>query len=86
MFNWYSKTHDNEAIKESFIDENKRKLMSLIENNKDWSTSSKEILFMIARYLHNKNNTDKYVKLYSQAGYNLMQEIEKNEGHQTAAY
>ena len=80
LFNWYKKNYDNKAIKETFIDENKRKLMSLIENNKDWSTGSKEgLLFMVARWLYNNNNNDRYTKLYSQAGFNLLQEKEKIE-------
>ena len=52
-----------------------------IENNDSWSMSSKEsLLFMIARWLFNRKNNDKYVKLYSQAGFNYLQDIEKNEG------
>ena len=50
LYNWYIKTYDKDAIKESFIDDNKRKLMGLIENNDSWSMSSKEsLLFMVAR-------------------------------------
>ena len=80
LFNWYVRNHDKNARKETFINDNKRKLMSLIENE-NWATGSKEgLLFMVARYLYNNNNNDKYVKLYSQAGFNLLQEKEKIEG------
>ena len=36
--------------------------------------------FMISRYLFNKNNNDKYVKLYAQAGYDLKQAKDQIEG------
>jgi hypothetical protein len=81
LFNWYTKTYDNDAIKETFIELNKRNLMSLIENNKEWSMGSKEgLLFMVARWLHNNKNDEKFVKLYSQAGFNLLKEKDKIEG------
>lgn len=80
LFNWFAKNHDINADNETFIDEHKRKLMTLIEKE-NWSEGSKEgLYFMIARYLFNKNNNDKYSKLYSQAGYNLKQERDKLEG------
>ena len=80
MYSWFTKNYDKEANKENFIDTHKRKLMSLIENNKEWSTGSKEsLLFMVARWLNNNKPNDKYIKLYSQSGYNLLQEKEKLE-------
>ena len=58
----------------SFINENKRQLMSIIEKNNNWSSSSKESLFfMIARFLMIDNPNDKYVKLYQEAGFKLLQ-------------
>ena len=80
LFNWYVKNHDKDANKETFINDNKRQLMTLIENE-NWATGSKEgLLFMVSRYLYNNNNNDKYVKLYSQAGFNLLKEKDKIEG------
>lgn len=80
LYNWFVKNHDSNAQKEDFINENKRKLMTLIEKE-NWSNGSKEgLYFMIARYLFNRNNNDKYTKLYSQAGYNLKLEKDKQEG------
>jgi hypothetical protein len=80
LYNWYVKKYDDKASQETFIDQNKRQLMSLIENNKDWSNSSKEsLLFMIARYLYNKNNNDRYVKMYSEKGFNYMIQKDKIE-------
>ena len=65
---------------DNYIIEKKRFLMSYIENNKNWSIGTKKLYyFMCARYLLN-NNFERYSKLYSQAGYNLKIEIEKNEG------
>ena len=63
LYSWFTKNCDKEANKEDFIDKNKRKLMSLIENNKEWSPSSKEsLLFMVARWLNNNKPNDKYIK------------------------
>ena len=68
--------------KDNFIDMNKRELMSIIENNKGWGDKSKEILtFMIARYLYNKKNNDRYVKLYSERGFKYMQSNSKKESN-----
>jgi hypothetical protein len=80
LFNWYIKTHDEKANKNNFIDENKNKLINLILNEK-WKDTSKEgLLFMVSRYLFNKNNNDKYIKLYAQEGYNLKLKKDKEEG------
>ena len=80
LYNWYVKNHDDKATKENFINENKRKLMTLIDKS-EWSMGSKEgHYFMISRYLFNKNNNDKYVKLYAQAGYDLKQAKDQIEG------
>jgi hypothetical protein len=70
--------------KDDFIDFDKRFLMEFIEENKSWSVSSKEsFFFMIARYLFNLNNDDRYSKIYSEKGFELMQKTkiitEKNE-------
>jgi hypothetical protein len=81
LYNWYTNNYDSQANIETFIDKNKRKLMTLILNNKDWSIASKEaLLFMIARYLYNIKNNDRYVKLYAQSAYDLLQEKNKLEG------
>jgi hypothetical protein len=57
--------------------------MSIVQNNENWSDSSKEaLLFMIAKYLRtttNNKNNDRYAKLYSQAGYDIMIENRKKE-------
>jgi hypothetical protein len=80
LYNWYKTNYDNNANKDTFIDQNKRQLMSLILNNQSWSDGSKEaLLFMIARYLYNIKNNDRYVKLYSQAGFDLLQQKDKIE-------
>ena len=80
LFNWYIKTHDEEANKNNFIDENKNKLIKLILNEKWKDTSKESLLFMVSRYLFNKNNNDKYIKLYSQEGYNLKLKKDNEEG------
>lgn len=81
LFNWYKKNYDTNSNIDTFINQNKRQLMSLILNNENWSNSSKEsLLFLIARYLNNINPKDRYVKLYSQEGFNLLKEKDKIEG------
>jgi hypothetical protein len=80
LYNWYIKTHDDKATKETFVDENKRKLMTFIDKS-HWAMGTKEgMYFMISRYLFNKNNNDKYVKLYAQAGFDLKQAKDTIEG------
>jgi hypothetical protein len=86
-FNWlynYMEANYENINKDDFIDINKRFLIEFIEENKSWSDSSKEsFYFMIARYLYNKNNNDRYSKIYSEKGFELMQKTklitEKNE-------
>ena len=86
-FNWlynYMEANYENISKDDFIDINKRFLIEFIEENKSWSDSSKEsFYFMIARYLYNKNNNDRYSKIYSEKGFQLMQKTkiitEKNE-------
>ena len=84
LYNYMNKNFKN--INEySFINENKRQLMSIIEKNNNWSSSSKESLFfMIARFLMIDNPNDKYVKLYQEAGFKLLQEnrAKENENQQ----
>jgi hypothetical protein len=80
LFNYLKTINPNLNISD-YIDKNKRLLSGLIENNKDWSDSSKEgLYFMISRYLFNKNNSDRYVKIYSKLGFNLMKIKEDKEG------
>lgn len=80
LYNWFVKNHDDKATQENFISENKRKLMSLIDKS-HWAMGTREgIFFMISRHLFNKNNYDKYVKLYAQAGYDLKQAKDTIEG------
>ena len=70
-----------EINKNDYILFKKRHLMSYIENNKNWSMSTKKAyLFMCARWLL-LNNSDKYSKMYSQSGYNLKKDIEKIENN-----
>ncbi len=64
----------------TFIEDNKRNLMSLIEKNNNWSDASKEaLLFTVAKYLK-LSNYIKYGKMYSQKGYEYMM---KNRARET---
>lgn len=79
LFNYMSKNYDN-IKNETYIDDNKRALMGIIDRNESWADSSKEgLLFMISRYLYNKKNNDRYVKIYSQKGFELMQKTKAIE-------
>ena len=63
----------------TFIEDNKRKLMSLIEKNNKWTDASKEaLLFTVAKYLK-LSNYIKYGKMYSQKGYEYMMKNREKE-------
>ena len=80
LYNYMSKHYDN-MDKVNYIEVNKRELMGIIEKNENWSDSSKEgLLFMISRYLYNKKNNDRYVKIYSRKGFELMQKTKTKGG------
>ena len=65
LFNYY-KTIKPNIDEFTFIEDNKRHLKSVIENNEKWGSGSKESLyFMIGRYLEKFDNKNiKYVKIY----------------------
>ena len=66
--------------KDTYIIDKKRYLMSYIQNNQSWSIGTQKLyIFMCARFLL-INKSEKYSKIYSQEGYNLKLQIEKNEG------
>ena len=81
LFNYLIKNEIYNNIEiDTYIIKKKRYLMSIIENNKEWSNSTKKsYLFMIARFLVN-NEQLKYSKLYSQSAYDLKKIIEEKEG------
>ena len=74
LYNYY-KTIKPNIDEFTFIEDNKRHLHSVIEKNDNWGNSTKEgLYFMVARYLENFDKKNiKYVKIYKQYGYNLMQ-------------
>ena len=80
LYNHY-KTIKQTIDEFTFIEDNKRFLKSIIEKNDKWKNSTKESLyFMVARYLENFDNKNvKYVKIYKQSGYDLMQLNRKKE-------
>ena len=79
LFN-YMKALDNKIDEYTFIDDHKRKIMSLIENNNKWSDSSKKaLLFTVAKYLKLWGDNKKYGKLYSQKGFEYMQKTKLKE-------
>lgn len=80
LFNTYKETYPD-ANKETFIDINKRSLMTFIEKHEAWADVSKEAhFFLVARYLNNKNPPDsRYSKMYSAEGYKLMMKNRNKE-------
>ena len=78
LFNYIKKT-DPTADENKFIEKDRRGLMTMIENNTDWKDGSKEsLLFMIARYLHNRGD-NRYSKLYSAKGHEYTLKIRGKE-------
>ena len=85
----YDSLYNNIILNKIYIEINKndyilikqRYLMSYIENNKNWSLSTKKCyLFMVARWLL-IHNSIKYSKRYSEAAYKLKIHIEKIESN-----
>lgn len=63
----------------SFITDHKRQIMSLVEANPSWaSTTIENVLFAIAKFLKLKGDL-RYAKLYSQKGYEYMMRNRENE-------
>ena len=80
LYKYYKQLHP-EALQDNFIDLNKKALMTLIEKNENWKDGSKEsLLFMIARYLHNKGEW-RYSKIYSAKAHEITLKIRDNEDH-----
>jgi len=76
LFNYY-KTINEEADFDNYIDKDRKYLMTVIENNPNWSDSSKErLLFMVSRYLHNKGKV-RYSNIYQKKGIEYIKK--KNE-------
>ena len=72
MLHTFLKTKIENIDEFTFIIDHKRKIMSLVENNKNWaSTTIEGILFMIAKFLKLKQDM-RYAKLYSQRAYEIM--------------
>jgi len=53
----------------TFINDKKKEIMNIIENNPKWGDSSKmSYYYMISRYLDIKNNEDPLIKIYENIG------------------
>jgi hypothetical protein len=66
---------------ETFINDKKKEIMNIIENNPKWGDSSKmSYYYMISRYLDIKNNEDPLIKIYAQKGYDIQSKIELQNG------
>jgi len=74
LYNHY-KTIKPDVDEFTFIDTDKCLLQTVIEKYINWGNSTKEgLFFMVARYLENFDNKNvKYIKIYKQCGYNMMQ-------------
>ena len=67
--------------KDTYILLNKKEIFKAIETNDAWKDGTKEsYYFMVSRYLSNINNNDKYVKIFSEAGFKLMVKAQEETG------
>ena len=80
MLYTYLKTKIANLDEFTYITDQKRAIMSLVENNENWKDSTKEgVLFAVAKFLKLKQD-QRYSKLYSQRAYEYMMGNRKNEG------
>lgn len=77
LFNRYVKTNTN-ANKDTFIKDNKTTLGEFINNEKLSDSRKKDLYFMVGRWLLT-NNDEESSKIFSELGYQLMQEIRDKE-------
>ena len=81
-YNWlynYYKTIDPLAKIETYITDNKNKLNEIINNNSNWSDSSKHALYFMI-YDNLKETDEKAAKKYYNLGIQTMKRIYKKEG------
>ena len=72
MLYTYLKTKIANLDEFTYIIDQKRAIMSLVENNENWKDSTKEgVLFAVAKFLKLKQD-QRYSKLYSQRAYEYM--------------
>lgn len=82
LFNYITDTLKLNYNKESYITDHKKEIFKLIEISPIWKDGTKEsYFFMVSRYLFNLNNLDKYVKIFSDAGFKLMVKTQENTGN-----
>ena len=80
MLYTYLKTKIANLDEFTYIIDQKRAIMSLVENNENWKDSTKEgVLFAISKFLKLKQDL-RYAKLYSQRAYEYMMGNRKKEG------
>jgi hypothetical protein len=78
LFNYLKKEYPD-IKQENYIDILKNDLKDIIQKNEKWSESSKEsLLFMISRYLFNKN--DQYYSVFAKSGFEYMKSTRNKEG------
>ena len=82
LFNYITTTLKLNYNKKSYITDHKKEIFKLIEISPIWKDGTKEsYFFMVSRYLFNLNNNDKYVKIFSDAGFKLMVKTQENTGN-----
>ena len=65
---------------DNYIETHKRMLASFIMTELNLGKSSQEaLLFMVSRYLSMKHEGDRYIKIYQQHGYDLMESVRNDE-------
>ena len=82
LFNYITTTLKLNYNKGSYITDHKKEVYKLIETNPSWKDGTKEsYFFMVSRYLFNLNNNDKYVKIFSEKGFQLMVKTQEATGN-----
>ena len=81
LYNYVSKQLGLPYEKDNYLSLHKKKIFKIISDNGAWMDGTKEgYFFMVARYLFNINNKDKYSKLYSEEGFRYLQENKERTG------
>ena len=82
LFNYITLRLKLNYNKESYITDHKKEVYKLIETHPSWKDGTKEsYFFMVSRYLFNLNNNDKYVKIFSEKGFQLMVKTQEATGN-----
>jgi len=82
LYNYITTSLKLNYNKDTFIKDHKKEVFKFIETHPSWKDGTKEAyFFMASRYLFNLNNYDKYVKIFSEKGFQLMTKAQETTGN-----